>query len=197
MRARHTSTSNIFSASHLHRAVLVRPAVLLAAMALLASCSSPLGNDAPDPTATLAPTVVPTATASPTPAPTNTPAPTATPTVFVPPTVAVAEDDSPQQCLERNLTPELLISLSMDDTSLTQDIFRTCLVTIVPEELVFLLDPVIEDASECALDVSKTLSNDELIALASGDSAKQDAITESVSTDILSCMSEKYGFDFG
>jgi len=110
--------------------------------------------------------------------------------------VAVSDDDSIQSCLERNLTAELLISLSMDDTSLTEDIMRTCLETTIPSELIFLLNPIIDDASECALDISKTLSNEELIALGGNDSTRKDEITDRVVSDILSCLGSKYGFDF-
>lgn len=121
---------------------------------------------------------------------------TPSPTPYIPPTVAVTADDSIQSCLERNLTPDLLISLSRDETDLTEDIMRTCLETTIPSELTFLLDPIIEDASECALDVSKTLSNDELIALAGDDSAAKSEITDRVVRDILSCLGDKYGLDF-
>jgi hypothetical protein len=110
--------------------------------------------------------------------------------------VAVEDHDSVQSCLERNLTPELLISLSMDDTTLTEDIMRTCLETTIPSQLMFLLNPIIDDASECALDVSKTLSNNELIALAGDDSTRKNEITDRVVRDILSCLGSKYGFDF-
>lgn len=160
---------------------------------LLAGCLTGEGDDAtPAPTTT----VTATATVSPTPSPSPTPTVTPSPTAFIPPTVAVSEDDSIQSCLERNLTPELLISLSMDDTSLTEDVMRTCLETTIPSELTFLLNPIIDDASECALEVSKTLSNEELIALAGDDSAQKSAITDRVVGDILSCLGSKYGFDF-
>jgi hypothetical protein len=112
----------------------------------------------------------------------------------VAPTVAVTDDDSIQSCLERNITPELLISLSMDDTELTQDIMKTCPETTIPSQLTFILDPVIEDASECALESSKTLSNEELIALAGDNSARKDEITDRVVNDILGCLGEKYSF---
>ena len=111
---------------------------------------------------------------------------------FIPPTVAVTDDDSIQSCLERNLTPELLISLSMDETALTEDILETCLETTIPSQLTFLMDPIIEDASDCALDVSKTLSNEELIALAGDDSTRKDEITDGVVDDILSCLGDRY-----
>lgn len=110
----------------------------------------------------------------------------------MPPTVAVTDDDSIQSCLERNLTAELLISLSMDDTSLTEDIMETCLETTLPSQLTFILNPVIEDASECALDVSKTLSNEELITLAGDNSARKSEITDRVIDDILGCLGDKY-----
>lgn len=168
------------------------PLLVLLALTLLAC--SPGGGDDED--ATPVPTVTATATASPSP----TPSPTATvipsPTPFIPPTVAVSDDDSIQSCLERNLTAELLISLSMDDTSLTEDVMRACLETTIPSELIFLLNPIIDDASECALEVSKTLSNEELLALGGDDSARKDEITDRVVSDILSCLGGKYGLDF-
>ncbi len=153
---------------------------------LLVACSS--GGDDPEPTAT----VPATATATPSPTPSPTPTVTPSPTPFIPPTVAVTDDDSIQSCLERNLTAELLISLSMDDTTLTEDILETCLETTVPSQLTFLLNPIIDDASECALDVSKTLSNEELIALAGDNSARKSEITDGVVDDILSCLGDKY-----
>jgi hypothetical protein len=152
---------------------------------LLAGCSTGTGDD---------PTPTPTATVTPSPTPTPTPTVTPSPTAYVQPTVAVTDDDSIQSCLERNVTAELLISLSMDDTALTEDIMKTCLETTLPSQLTFILDPVIEDASECALDVSKTLSNEELIALAGDNSARKDEITDGVVSDILSCLGDKYAF---
>ncbi len=168
--------------------------ILLLLPLLLLACSTGGSDDA-----TPVPSVPPaTATATVTPSPTPTPTPTVapSPTIYIPPTVAVTDDDSIQSCLERNLTADLLISLSMDDTSLTEDVMRTCLETTIPSELIFLLDPIIDDASECALDVSKTLSNEELIALGGDDSARKDEITDRVVSDILSCLGSKYGFDF-
>jgi hypothetical protein len=164
--------------------------LLLALLPLLLVGCSTGGGDSASPTPTA------TATSSPTPSPTPTPTVTPSPTAFIPPTVAVEEDDSIQSCLERNLTPGLLISLSKDDTSLTEDIMRTCLETTIPSQLMFLLNPIIDDASECALDVSKTLSNEELIALAGDNSTRKDEITDRVVGDILSCLGSKYGFDF-
>ena len=169
------------------RRPLTRFGLLLSLLSLLLIACSTGGDDAtPIPTATA------TATATPSPTPSPTPTVTPSPTPFIPPTVAVSDDDSIQSCLERNLTAELLISLSMDDTSLTEDIMETCLETTIPSELTFLLNPIIEDASECALDVSKTLSNEELIALAGDDTARKDEITEHVVGDILSCLGDKY-----
>ncbi|MCO5176525.1 MAG: hypothetical protein M9890_06090 [Thermomicrobiales bacterium] len=158
---------------------------LLAVVLVLAGCAS-IG--APDPTATPLPSPTPTAT----PIPTATPSPTP----FVPPTVAVQDDDSIRPCLERNLTPELLISLSMDDTTLTKDIMRTCLETQIPGPLVSLIDPIIEDASECALDVSKTLSNDDLIILSGDNTTSKDAVVSRVANGIVDCLASKYHLDF-
>jgi len=176
---------------------LLRLLVLLLPILLLA-CSTGGGDDdddaTPVPTQTATATVSPTSTALPTPSPTPTVEPS--PTVYIPPTVAVTDDDSIQSCLERNLTAELLISLSMDDTSLTEDVMRTCLETTIPPELTFFLNPIIDDASQCALEVSKTLSNEELIALGGDNSARKDEITDRVVSDILSCLGSKYGFDF-
>jgi hypothetical protein len=170
-------------------AMTVALLTLVSALAL-AACSPGSDDATPTPTATVTPTQ------SPTPTPSPTPSPTPTPTPFVAPTVAVTDDDSIQSCLERNVTPELLISLSMDDTELTEDVMRACLETTIPSELVFLLNPLIEDASECALDVSKTLSNEELLALGGDDSARKDEITDDVVRDILGCLGDKYGLDF-
>ena len=155
---------------------------------LLFACSRGGDDATPVPT----PTATATATPSPTPSPTATMTPSPTP--FIPPTVAVTSDDSVQSCLERNLTAELLISLSRDETALTEDILETCIETTIPSQLTFLLSPIIDDASECTLDVSKTLSNEELIALAGDNSARKDEITDRVVSDILSCLGDKYSF---
>jgi hypothetical protein len=176
--------------------VVVLTVIVTCILMLTAAC----GGSSPEPTATPSPTA--TATITPTPSPTSTPSPTATPsptpspTPFIPPTVAVTDSDSIQSCLERNLTPELLVSLSQDDTSLTKDIMRTCLETTIPSQLVFLMGPIIDDASQCALDVSKTLSNDDLFALAGNDQTRKDAIINDVSNKIVSCVASKYGLDF-
>jgi hypothetical protein len=171
----------------------------LAALVLLGACSGPPNDDDDDVTATIGTATVagpPAVTATVTPQPTSTATALPSPTPFVPPTVAVEGDDSVQQCLKRNITPELLISLSLEQTTLTEDIFRTCLEQSIPSELIFLLDPIIEDASACALDVSKTLSNEQLIILAGPDSAAKDQIVDDVIGDILRCLGDQYGLDF-
>jgi hypothetical protein len=159
-------------------------AVLVALLG--ANCSGPLGDDDAD--------AGPASTS--TPAPTATPTVTPSPTPFIPPTVAVTEDDDIRSCLERNLTPELLVSLSLDDTELTEDILRTCLETTIPAQLMFLLDPLVEDASQCALDTSKTLTNEELLALGGEDGPRKDEIVDRVIDDILDCLADEYGLDF-
>ena len=130
----------------------------------------------------------PTATVTPSPTPTATPSPTP----FVPPTVAVVSNDDVRSCLTRNLTPELLISLSKNDDSLANDIIRTCLETQMPSQLVFLLGPIVDSTSQCALDTSKTLSNQDLIALAGPDGATKDAVVNRVTDAILACVADKY-----
>lgn len=110
--------------------------------------------------------------------------------------MAVEDNDSVEACLERNITPELLISLQMDDTELTEDILRECLETQIPGELVFLLGPIIDDAADCTLDVSKTLTTQELIDLAGDDTARKNAIVSNVVDDILACLASQYGLDF-
>jgi hypothetical protein len=107
--------------------------------------------------------------------------------------VAVVEDDDVRACLERNLTPELLVSLSRDETDLTEDILRECLETQLPDPLVWLLGPIVEEMSECTLDVSKTLTNQELIALGGPDSAQKDEIVDRVTGDILECTADGFG----
>lgn len=107
----------------------------------------------------------------------------------------MADDDSVESCLERNITPELLISLQMDDTELTEDILRECLETQIPNELVFLMGPIIDDAADCTLEVSKTLTTDELIDLASDDTERKTAIVSQVVDDILACVADEYGLD--
>ena len=165
------------------RHILVVTFGLLSGIALLLTACASLSAPTPTP--------IPTATPSPTP----TPIPTVTPT-FAPPTVAVQDGDSIRGCLERNLTPELLISLSQDDTTFTGDVMRTCLATQIPVPLVALLDPIIDDASQCVLDGSKTLSNSDLIDLASGDSARKDAIVSRVASGVVDCLTTKCGLDF-
>lgn len=166
------------------------PLLLLLPLVLAACSNGGSGDVTPTPAATSTATVRP----SPTPSPSPTVPPS--PTEYVQPTVAVTESDTIQSCLERNLTPELMISLSRDETRLTKDIMRTCLETTIPSELTFLLNPIIDDASQCALDVSKTLSNEELIALAGANSARKSEITGRVVSDILSCLGNKYGVNF-
>jgi hypothetical protein len=178
-----------------------RGGAVLAALILLVSCAGPFGDDddtddaaVAQATATMA--IPPTPTATATPQPTATPTATPSPTPFIPPTVAVREDDSVEGCLRRNITPELLISLSLDQTELTEDIFRTCLGQSIPSELVFLLNPIIEDAGDCTLDVSRTLTNEQLITLAGPDGAAKDQIVDDVIDDILGCVTDQYGLDF-
>ena len=84
----------------------------------------------------------------------------------------------------------------MDDTSFTQAVMRTCLETQIPGPIVFLLDPIIKDASLCEIDVGKTLTHSELIVLSGSDSAQKDAVVSQVSNDIVDCLFNKYGIDF-
>jgi hypothetical protein len=176
----------------------VRFGALIVALLLLgAACTT--GGSSASPT----PATPPTATATRTPSATATPEPTATPTVtpsptpYVAPTVAVVADDNVRDCLERNLTPELLISLSRDDTSLTNDVISSCLKTQLPSQLVFLLGPIIDTTSQCALDTSKTLSNQDLITLAGPDGADKDTVVNRVTDDILSCTADHYHIPSG
>jgi hypothetical protein len=176
----------------------VRFGALIVALLLLGTACTTGGSSA-SPT----PATPPTATATRTPSATATPEPTATPTVtpsptpYVAPTVAVVADDNVRDCLERNLTPELLISLSRDDTSLTNDVISSCLKTQLPSQLVFLLGPIIDTTSQCALDTSKTLSNQDLITLAGPDGADKDTVVNRVTDDILSCTADHYHIPSG
>jgi hypothetical protein len=163
-------------------------AVVLVA-GVLGACSRPFSGSDATPT----PTVTPTPSPTPTPPPTPTPSPTPSPTPFVPPTIAVESGDSFQQCLNRNLSPELVVSLTLNQTDLTRNILRTCVQQVVPSELVFLLNPIIDDASQCALDASKNLSNTDLIALSGADSDQKQQIVDKVTNQIGSCLSDKYG----
>ena len=90
-----------------------------------------------------------------------------------------------------------MISLSRDDTSLTNDVISSCLETQLPSQLVFLLGPIIDTTSQCALDTSKTLSNQDLITLAGPDGADKDTVVNRVTDDILSCTADHYHIPSG
>ncbi len=170
--------------------------VVGALVLLLAACSPPRNND---PTATPAPSPSATATATATATPTATPSPTATPTAtpFVPPTVAIVDGDSVSECIKRNLGPGLLYTLSQDDDSLTNDILRSCLNEHLPDVLVSMMGPIIDRASACAVDVSQTLSNQDLITLNGPDGEAKDELVSDVTNDILRCTAEKLHIPVG
>src|SRR5690606_39013314 len=99
----------------------MKPSVVLVTIVLLVTAAcGPFGDD-PDPTATPIPPT-PTATRTATPRPTATPTPTPTPTAtatatpFIAPTVAIVDGDSVSECIERNIGPGLLYTLSQDDS---------------------------------------------------------------------------------
>jgi hypothetical protein len=165
---------------------------LVGVLLFAAGCSSGGSSATQTPSATATATATATPTVTPTPSATATPtvAPTATP--FVPPTVAVESGDSVRSCIERNLTPQLVISLSQNDDSLVNQVLTTCLQTQLPSELVFLLGPIIDTTSQCALDESKTLSNTDLVTLAGPDSDAKTAVVNRVTDDILSCTADHY-----
>jgi hypothetical protein len=181
---------------HNRSRVLRYGAVLVALLLFGAACSRGSSSTASPTAATATTTRAAAATAKPsataTPKPTATATVTPSPTPFVPPTVAVTSDDDVRSCLDRNLTPELLISLSHDDDSLANDIIRTCLETQLPSELVFIMGPIIDTTSQCALDTSKTLSNADLITLAGPDGAAKDTVVNRVTDDIISCTADHY-----
>lgn len=110
-------------------------------------------------------------------------------------TVAVEPDDSIQSCFERNLTPALLLSLYRENTTLSDNIIRACLETQLPSELVGLADPIIAETSECASQVSQTLTTEEVLILGQEHGAaedEKDAVINLVTTEILSCVAETY-----
>jgi hypothetical protein len=108
-------------------------------------------------------------------------------------TVAVHPDDSIQTCLQRNMTPELLLSLYRDNTTLSDNIIRTCLQQDLPAELVGLMDPIIRRTSQCASTTSKTLTTEEVLILGqSGRTAEKDAVIERVARDTVICVAQEY-----
>jgi len=110
-------------------------------------------------------------------------------------TVAVAEGDTIQSCLERNLTPALLLSLYRENTTLSDNIIRACLETQLPSELVGLANPIIGETSRCASQVSQTLTTEEVLILGQEPGASEsgkDAVIDRVTNDILRCLAETY-----
>jgi hypothetical protein len=108
-------------------------------------------------------------------------------------TVAVEPNDSIQTCLERNLTPELLLSLYRENTTLSDNIIRVCLQQQIPAELVGLMDPIIRRTSQCASTTSRTLTAEEVLILGQPSrSAEQDAVRDRIARDTLSCVAQEY-----
>lgn len=175
-------------------------ALLGVGLILVAACG-PLDDDpAPTatplpPTATATATPSPTATATPSPTPTPTATPTATP--FIMPTVAIVDGDSVEECIQRNLGPGLLYTLSQGDDSLTNDILTECLEEQLPDRLVWLMGPIIDQASECAVEISGTLTNTDLIILNGPDSPAKEELVDGVTSDLLRCTAEEFGIPVG
>lgn len=110
-------------------------------------------------------------------------------------TVAVEPDDTIQSCFERNLTPALLLSLYRENTTLSDNIIRACLETQLPSEVVGLANPIIGETSECASEVSQTLTTEEVLILGQEEGAaeaEKDVVIDRVTTDILHCVAETY-----
>lgn len=176
----------------------MKPGVVIVGTVLVSIVAcGPFSAD-PTPTPTPLPPT-PTATITPTPRPTPTPTPTATPTAtpFIAPTVAIVPGDSVSACIERNIGPGLLYTLSQDDPSLTNEILTRCLEENLPDQLVWLMGPIIDQASACAVDVSKTLFNEDLITLNGPDSPRKRALVDRVTDDILRCTAEEFGIPVG
>jgi hypothetical protein len=108
-------------------------------------------------------------------------------------TVAVADGDSTLDCLERNMTAELLLSLYRENTTLSDNVIRVCLQQNVPPELVGLMDPMIRRTSQCASETSRTLTTEEVLILGqSGRRADKDAVIERVARDTLACVATDF-----
>lgn len=113
-------------------------------------------------------------------------------------TVAVEPGDSIRSCMERNLTPALLLSLYRDDTTLSDSIIRTCLALDIPQELVGLMDPIIQETSRCASVTAKTLTTEEVLILGQdGDTADKDAVSRRMAEDTLVCVAQSYDIPVG
>ena len=110
-------------------------------------------------------------------------------------TVAVAPDDTIQTCFERNLTPALLLSLYRENTTLSDNTIRACLETQLPSELVGFANPIIGETSQCASEVSQTLTTEEVLILGQEPGTSEpakDAVIDRVTNDILRCLADTY-----
>ncbi|HUG14533.1 MAG TPA: hypothetical protein VMM78_05875 [Thermomicrobiales bacterium] len=113
-------------------------------------------------------------------------------------TVAVEDGDSIQSCMERNMTPELLLSLYRENTTLSDNVIRVCLQQDVPPELVGLMDPMIRLTSQCASETSRTLTTEEVLILGQSERrADKDAVIERMVRDTLSCVAREYDIPLG
>lgn len=110
-------------------------------------------------------------------------------------TVAVSADDSIASCMEGNVSPALLLSLYREQTTLSNDIIRTCLSQDLPPELVGLIDPIIRQTSTCASGTSHTLTAEDVLVLGQADGtaeAEKDRIIRRFVRDTLECVADVY-----
>lgn len=113
-------------------------------------------------------------------------------------TVAVEPGDSARACLERNMTPELLLSLYRENTTLSDNVIRVCLQQDVPPELVGLMDPMIWRTSQCASESARTLTTEEVLILGqSGRRADKDVVIERMARDTLVCVAQDFNIPVG
>lgn len=111
-------------------------------------------------------------------------------------TVAVGPDDTIASCMERNVSPALLLSLYRGQTTLSNDIIRTCLRRDIPPELVGLIDPIIRQTSTCASETSRTLTAEEVLILGQAEGtaeAEKGRIIRRFVRDTLECVADVYG----
>jgi len=92
-------------------------------------------------------------------------------------------------CFATGLTGNVVTDLRAGKTDSAQTAFTACLNGTLPESMVAMAQPIVQQAATCASDASKQLSDADVTALQNGDTAK----AQTLANDTLTCASDKLG----
>jgi hypothetical protein len=92
-------------------------------------------------------------------------------------------------CFQENTTADVVSDLRAGNTEMAEEVYRGCLENNLPPVALAMADPIIESASECGVTAAEGLSDSDVAAVESGDSA----VIEQLTAETIDCLSAEYG----